>query len=68
MAAEVLSGHSPVMGHGSESSTVRGTSLPVSHCAACALLPTVFTMGRFQFKDIMGKMPSCPHKLATGGG
>lgn len=67
VAAEVLSGHSPTIGHGPESSTARGTRTPMSHRVACALLPTGFTMRIFQLNDTMGKMPSCPNKLATGG-
>lgn len=66
VAAEVLSGPSPVLGHGPESSTARGMSPPVSHCVTYGLLPTGFAMRMFQFNDIVGKMPSWPSKLATG--
>lgn len=65
VAAEILSGLNPMLGHGPESSTARGMSPPVSHCTTCALLPTGFAMRMFQFNDIMGKMPSWPPKLAT---
>lgn len=66
VAAKVLSGHSPVLGHGPESSAARGMSPPLSPCVTCTLLPTRFAMRMFQFNDIMGKMPSCPPKLETG--